>query len=40
MVHPTMFIIEIGEETMTLALWIVQILLALGFTLSGFVKVS
>lgn len=25
---------------MTLALWIVQILLALGFTLSGFVKVS
>src|SRR5258708_13658334 len=25
---------------MTIALWIVQILLALGFTLSGFVKVS
>src|SRR5215470_15760978 len=40
MVHPNSFIIEIGEETMTLALWIVQILLALGFTLSGFGKVS
>lgn len=40
MVNPNMFIIEIGEETMTIALWIVQILLALGFTLSGFGKVS
>jgi uncharacterized membrane protein YphA (DoxX/SURF4 family) len=35
-----MGIIEIGEATMTLALWIVQIVLAVGFTLSGFVKVS
>ena len=40
MVNPNMFIIEIGEETMNMALWIVQILLALGFTLSGFRKVS
>src|SRR6266566_4789023 len=40
MVHPTMFIIEIGEEALTIALWMVQILLALGFTLSGFGKVS
>jgi uncharacterized membrane protein YphA (DoxX/SURF4 family) len=40
MVHPNSFIIEIGEEAMTLALWIVQILLALAFALSGFGKVS
>jgi uncharacterized membrane protein YphA (DoxX/SURF4 family) len=33
-------IIEIGEATMTIALWIVQIVLAVGFTESGFVKVS
>jgi hypothetical protein len=34
------YVLSEGEEAMTLALWIVQILLALGFTLSGFVKVS
>lgn len=37
---PLINIIEIGEEAMTLALWIVQILLALGFTLPGFGKVA
>jgi uncharacterized membrane protein YphA (DoxX/SURF4 family) len=36
---PLVNIIEIEEEAMTLALWIAQIVLALGFTLSGFPKV-
>lgn len=35
-----MCIIEIGEEALTIALWIVQILLALAFALSGLEKVS
>jgi len=40
MVHPTIGVIEIGEETMTIALWIGQILLALVFALAGYRKVA